>query len=195
MGHLSGINAIVGLVLITGAAWAGEAGGERGDVCTLTAVVSGHKPADRTVHAGPDAGAPVLTQIERFYTVGRERFYPEVEVTGSENGWFRIARAMTDIYIVETPIRVLFAGEGWIDGNNLSLWVEGASLQSGPSWDSAVAFDFSAMHSDTQEGDNFALDRLVACQGHWVEVEGRYAGQIVRGWTDDVCSSQLTTCP
>ena len=138
--------------------------GTRVGVCTLTAILAGETPEDRNVHAAPDAASPVLAQLEGPYTIGGEDFYPEVEVTGSENGWFRIGEATTDIYIVETPVRQLFEGEGWIHGSNLRLWVEGSEFFGEPSGDSPVLFDFAAIAND-QEGGIFELDRLVACHG------------------------------
>lgn len=198
MRHLLRAGFILGLLPIAmgnSGAWAqGDDGAELG-VCALTAVVTGKYPEDRYVRAEPESDAPLLAQLEGVYRVGNDRFYPEVEITGSENGWFRISEAKTNIYIVETPIRVLFEGEGWIHGSGLDLSVEGSRLMSAPSWDSPVAFDFGAVNAVDQESGVFSLDRLVACQGYWVKVEGTYLDQPAQGWTNDTCASQVTTCP
>lgn len=198
MHHLLRAGLILGLVPVAagkGAAWAEGTDAAEPGVCTVTAVVTGKYQEDRYVRAEPRADSPLLALIEGPYTIGNDRFYPEVEVTGSENGWFRISEAKTDLYIIETPVRMLFEGEGWIHGSSLDLSVEGWSLVSAPSWDSPVAFDFATADAASQEDGFLSLDRLVACQGYWVEVEGSYLGQPVHGWTNDTCASQVTTCP
>lgn len=69
----------------------------------------------------------------------------------------------------------------------LRLWVESGRLWFQPSDDAPIAATFTS--------DDFRLDALHACTGFWVEVEGTYRDQRPRGWTTDVCASQVTTCP
>lgn len=193
MRHLLCAGFILGLVPVavgSSAAWAQGIDAAEPGVCTITAVVTGKYPEDRYVRSEPEADSPLLALLEGPYRIGNDRFYPEVEVTGSENGWFRISEAKTNIYITETPVRVLFEGEGWIHGNALDLSVESPQLFSGPSLDTPVVAQFSSTGMDF-----FAAERLLACQGYWVEAEGSYAGETVRGWTSDTCASQVTTCP
>jgi len=162
-------------------------------VCDLAAWVMKGAPADLPVRSGPGPDYPAVATVPRPYTDGEEIYFPEVTITGSRDGWFRISQITTDLYGGwPTDAIITFSGEGWLPGNVLRLWVESRFLLSRPSDDAPVAFTVSTASS---RSDYFQVDTFHACDGLWVEVEGRYLDQRPRGWTHDVCASQVTTCP
>lgn len=160
--------------------------------CDLAAWVTEDAPAGLAVRAGPGPDHPAVAIVPGTYSDGEERYLPEVRITGSHQGWFRIAEIVTDLYggLPTDPVTA-FRGEGWLPGDMLRLEVESGRLWSRPSSDSAIAFAFDGAPGGA---DHFTVERLRACEGSWVEVEGRYAGRRLWGWTNDVCASQVTTC-
>lgn len=156
--------------------------------CDLAAWVMKGAPAGLPVRSGPGPDYPTVATIPRPYTDGEEIYFPQVTITGSRDGWFRISEVITELHggWPTDPITT-FSGEGWLPGNMLRLWVESGRLWSGPSDDAPIAATF--------DPDEFKIEALHACTGFWIEVEGRYLDQRPRGWTTDVCASQVTTCP
>jgi len=156
--------------------------------CELAAWIMKGAPADLAVRSGPGPDHAAVATVPRPYTDGEEIYFPQVTITGSRDGWFRISEVITELFggWPTDPI-VTFSGEGWLPGNVLRLRVESGRLWSRPSDDAPIATTFAP--------DDFTIDTLHACTGFWVEVEGRYLDQKPRGWTTDVCASQVTTCP
>lgn len=156
--------------------------------CALSAWVMKGAPPELPVRSGPGPDYPAVAAIPRPYTDGEEIYFPQVTITGSRDGWFRISDVITELHggWPTDPITT-FSGEGWLPGNVLRLWVESGRLLSRPSDDAPIAATF--------DPDEFKIDALHACTGFWIEVEGRYLDQRPRGWTTDVCASQVTTCP
>lgn len=161
--------------------------------CDLAAWVMQGAPPDLPVRSGPGPDYPAVATIPRPYTDGGEIYFPQVTITGSRDGWFRISEVITDLYggWPTDPV-VTFSGEGWLPGNMLRVWLESPYLLSRPSHDAPIAFTVSTSSSTT---DNFRLDTLHACEGSWIEVEGRRDDERPRGWIMDICASQVTTCP
>lgn len=157
--------------------------------CNLAAWIMKGAPADLAVRAGPGPDYPAVATVPGPYSDGEETYYPEVKITGSRDGWFRIAEIIVDLYggLPTDPITT-FSGEGWLPGNVLRLWVESGLLMSRPSSDAPIAFTLD-------KTDDFRIDILHACEGFWIEVEGSYHDKRPSGWTDDICASQVTTCP
>ncbi|WP_367717669.1 hypothetical protein AB2N04_06040 [Nitratireductor sp. GISD-1A_MAKvit] len=156
--------------------------------CDIAAWVMKGAPADLVVRAGPGPEYPAFSTIPRPYTDGEEIYFPQVTITGSRGGWLRISEVITELHggLPTEPITT-FSGEGWLPGDVLRLWVESGRVFSRPSDDAPIAATF--------DSDEFAVEALHACTGLWVEVEGRHADKRARGWTRDVCASQVTTCP
>lgn len=159
--------------------------------CDLAAWVSASP--DLAVRSGPGADYAAVATVPRPYTDGEEIYFPEVVITGSHDGWFRISRITTNLYggLTTDPI-VTFSGEGWLPGNVLRTWLESRFLLSRPSDDASVAFTVATASSSS---DYFRADTFHACDGLWVELEGNYLDQRPRGWSRDICASQVTTCP
>lgn len=161
--------------------------------CDLAAWVKRGAPPDLPVRSGPGLEFPTVATVPRPYTDGEEIYFPEVAITGSQNGWFRISRITNDLYggWPTDPV-VTFSGEGWLPGNMLRVWLESRYLLSRPSDDAPVAF--TATTAGTSP-DYFQIDTIHACEGLWIEVEGRRDDERPRGWIRDICASQVTTCP
>ncbi|RDE10417.1 hypothetical protein [Pelagibacterium lacus] len=161
--------------------------------CDLAAWVMKGAPADLAVRAGPGPDYPELSTVPRPYTDGEEIYFPQVTITGSRDGWLQISEVITELYggWPTDPITT-FSGEGWLPGDMLRVWLQSPHLLSWPSDDAPIAFTVSTSGSIT---DNFRLDTLHACEGSWVEVEGRRDDERPRGWIRDICASQVTTCP
>lgn len=162
--------------------------------CEISAWITKDAPAGLAVRAGPEPDFPALAAVPGPYSDGEETYYPEVTITGSRDGWFRISEIITDLYggLSTDPV-IAFSGQGWLPGHVLRVSVEANQLRIGPSDDAAIAFRFG--EADDSETAHFRLDALNACEGFWVEVEGSYHEKRARGWTDDICASQVTTCP
>lgn len=161
--------------------------------CDLAAWVVKGAPADLPVRSGPGPDYPTVATIPRPYTDGEAIYFPEVTITGSRDGWFRISEVITDLYggWPTDPV-VTFSGEGWLPGNMLRVWLESPYLLSRPSDDAPVAFTVTTASSSS---DYFQIDTFHACEGSWIEVEGRRDDERPRGWIRDICASQVTTCP
>ncbi len=172
--------------------WHGQKG-EEGAQCEISAWVMKGAPPEFPVRSGPGQDYPIVATIPRPYTDGEEIYFPQVTIIGSRDGWFRISEIITELYggWPMDPVTT-FSGDGWLPGNMLRVWLESPELLARPSDDAQVAFTVSTSSSTI---DNFQLDTLHACQGHWVEVEGQRDGERPRGWIRDICASQVTTCP
>lgn len=161
--------------------------------CEFSAWVMKGAPPDLPIRSGPGPDYPAVATIPRPYTDGAEIYFPEVTITGSRDGWFRVSEVITDLYGGwPTDAVVTFSGEGWLPGNMLRVWLESRYLLSRPSDDAPVAFTVTTASGTS---DYFQIDTIHACEGSWIEVEGRRDDERPRGWTRDICASQVTTCP
>ena len=59
--------------------------------CELAAWVMKGAPADLAVRSGPGSDYAALATVPRPYTDGEEIYFPQVTITGSRDGWFRIS--------------------------------------------------------------------------------------------------------
>lgn len=165
--------------------------------CTISAWSTDKDPRGLNVRAGPGTKAPVVGRLPPPLEVEGETFATEVSITGSKDGWLRISRAMQNDYIWDVKTKVVFEGEGWVSGRYLGLLLNHGSLFGGPSLDSPVVATLSGTDADGNANgpDSFVVDRLRACRGDWVEVEGTFLGARLRGWAIGSCANQVTTCP
>ncbi len=157
--------------------------------CSFDAWIEAEGPAAQVIRDGPSANAAAIADMPQPYQGYDGMAYPTASITGSQDGWFRIEKIVTNLYAEADPVTV-FAGEGWVPGKALGLYVESTALLDRPADDATLAVDLS------DGGENFlTVDRLYACSGRWAEVGGTYGGERVRGWSNDLCESQITTCP
>jgi hypothetical protein len=171
----------------------GAAAGMETTQCDLAAWIAEDAPADLAVRAGPGPDYPAVAVVPGPYSDGAETYFPEVTITGSRDGWFRISQIVTDLYggLPTDPV-TNFSGEGWLPGTVLRIWLESRFLLSRPSDDAPA---IHAVSTASSSSDYFRIDTFHACEGIWVEVEGDFDGERPRGWSRDVCASQVTTCP
>ena len=156
--------------------------------CSFDAWIEAGGPAAQVIRNGPSGSATAIADMPRPYPSYDGIAYPTASITGHKDGWFRISEVVTNLYAEADPVTV-FSGEGWVPGKVLGFYVESPALLDQPADDAAIAVDFS------QGSDFLTVDRLFACSDHWVEVGGTYGDKRVRGWSSDICESQITTCP
>jgi hypothetical protein len=157
--------------------------------CDLDAWVESDGPNPLVIRDGPSGSAAAIADMPKPYPGYDGMAYPTASITGHKDGWFRISQIVTNLYAEAEPVTA-FSGEGWVPGKALALYVESPVLLQQPAGDAAVAADFN------DGSENFLIvDRLYACSGRWAEVGGTYGGERVRGWSNDICESQITTCP
>ncbi|WDR01928.1 hypothetical protein PSQ19_14665 [Devosia algicola] len=161
-------------------------------LCNLAAWIMEEAPVDLALRTGPGPGYPVVATVPGPYTDGAEIYFPEVTITGSRDGWFQITKIVTDLYGgLDTDPITNFAGEGWLPGNVLRLWVQSAQLRTGPSADAPIAF---TLDDSGSAADIFRVDNLHQCEDDWIEVDGTASSKRLRGWTNQSCANQVTTC-
>jgi hypothetical protein len=178
---------------------AGDAVAASGDIaaCNISAWSTDPDPAGLNVRAGPGADTAVIARLPAPLKVEGYTFGAEVSITGSKDGWFRIEKAVLEDYVGDQKTKVLFEGEGWVTGRFLSLTVNAIDLRRDPSSSAPVV---TRLIGEDAEGvgagpDSFAIERLEACEGNWVKIEGTFLGSAFNGWTTGTCSNQVTTCP
>lgn len=196
MRHLGTIGAIL-LLTICSSGPARSAGSQIAGVasCSLAAISSDGDPNGLNIRAGPGTGNRVIGRIPPPRKIEGEEFAGEVSVTGSKDGWFRIKDAVMPDYINDDD-KDVFSGDGWVSGRYLHASLEEPYLRSGPSTSKPVVADLSKPSSKGESGgpDNFLVEHFYACLGNWVELDGTYFGEHLRGWTYGTCASQVTTC-
>lgn len=166
-------------------------------ICRIRAWSTDTDPDGQNVRAGPGTTYAVIGNLPAPQQMDDTGFATEVSIVGSQDGWFRIDAATIDNYIADNGPDVVFQGDGWVSGRLLGLSVEGNYLFMEPSRHAPVTLDLSGrpeIPSDTDYA-GLELERLHACMGDWAEVEVKHIDERFRGWTDDICSSQVTTCP
>lgn len=160
--------------------------------CAISAWVSDPDPNGLNVRAGASRDAAILGQLPRD-----DGYFPaEVSITGSQDGWFRISKAVLDDYTAAEP-KVVFEGEGWVSGRLLGLLLNDANLHAAPSTESPVVAHLSHEDADgnVSGADSFIVTRLLGCEGDWAQVEGTFIDTHLTGWATRTCSNQVTTCP
>ncbi len=90
--------------------------------CEISAWVMKGAPADLAIRSGPGPDYAALATVPRPYTDGEEIYFPQVTITGSRDGWFRISEVITELHggWPTDPV-VTFSGEGWLPGTLLRL--------------------------------------------------------------------------
>jgi hypothetical protein len=159
--------------------------------CRFDAFSTVKDPHGLNVRAGPGTKYRVIATLPP----PKNDFAAEFSVTGAKNGWFRIDRATVPDYIEDSD-KTVFDGVGWISGRYIGFWLETHELNRISWTTSPVVLDFSKKGPNGEDGgtDNFKLERVDDCRNFWVEIEGTYFGEHVRGWAYGICASQVTTC-
>lgn len=184
------------------AAKAGQAARPAIEACAISAWSTDPDPKGLNVRAAPESTAAIIGNLPVARKVGAERFATEVSITGSQDGWLRISEGVVIDYIGDNPTEIAFKGEGWVWGAHIGLRLNSRYLRSAPSDDASVVATLAGTTNGIRYGpDSILVERIHACRGGWVEIEGMLKidgisyGPDLRGWTTGTCSNQVTTCP
>ncbi|MCE1235492.1 MAG: hypothetical protein LWW93_03955 [Hyphomicrobiales bacterium] len=171
--------------------------GAAGADCDFRAWSKDPDPAGLAVRAKPDGRSAVLARLPPPRLEGGERFAVEVRVIGSRDGWMLIDRGEFVGYVLDG--KTVFTGRGWVSGRMLETSIQDERVRAAPETIAAVR-DAPRRTASGEEGELLRLDRILACAGRWIEIEGRFsegegAGRATRGWVTGLCGNQVTTCP
>lgn len=167
---------------------------EPDQICDFHAFTADPDPAGTNVRAGPGTSFPVLSVLPQAYGSLEfdGEFAPEFHVIGFSDGWYQIEDVSVGLY-GDAEQTTIFEGPGWISSRLASFYVEDLALAAAPAADATLSVDIS---SDNWQMNGPALQAVHGCQGGFVDVTvANAAGDIARGWTNNICASQVTTCP
>jgi hypothetical protein len=161
--------AILAFAALTAPAAAAEAAR-----CNVTLAVTDQDPKGLNVRSAPDAKASIVAVLK-----GGD--YIEVHVTGQSGQWYAIDRA-TRIDTQKND-EVIFKGKGFVHGSKIGGSLDGGSAVLDKPDDKSG----KPIKWDQEHDDDF---KLLGCSGQFVKIQGKKAV----GWSDAVCTNQLTTC-
>lgn len=179
------------------AAFPAETDPEGATPCDISAWTRDADGEGVPVHDGPSADSAIIARLPSPIDVADYAFAPEVSITASRDGWFRIDGAELINYVWTDKSETVFSGTGWVAGARLGLGLNDGELHEGPSAGSPVVAVIAGVTDGVAYGpDSVTVERLHACRGGWVDVEGTTPDdEPVRGWSVGTCSNQVTTCP
>jgi hypothetical protein len=156
-------------------------------------------PKGSNIRSLPRADAPIIGHLPpRFALTPGDLVGAEFDIIGSKGGWLLIRNAEAVVDTRGKGKRV-FKGPGWISGGLAGAMLGSQILRAEPRRDAAIVA--SLLDADKGWGpDSFAVMRIHACQGDFVEVTLRSPQipsepeKLLRGWSARPCSNQLTTC-
>lgn len=165
--------------------------------CDVHAWSKDRDPAGLNVRAAPGAEAAVVARLPPPRREGEETIAVEVHVIGSREGWLMIDRAAFAGY--DLPAKTVFTGRGWVSGRMIDVSVQDERVRAKP----ATTGDVLDAPRERPLGgrEMLRLDRILACEGRWIEIEGRFTDETgaearaTRGWVGGLCGNQVTTCP
>lgn len=162
----------------------------------------------RPVHAAPDAQSRVLGKI--LGEVGDPSFGASFEILEGHGGWLRISGAADDPDLNGGISRQMYAGKGWIRGEDVQVAAQTARAFSAPDFKSPVAIDLGQGWFD---GVDFVA--ILGCDGSWVHGRWRFDSDredsprpvtyrpeavvsrdplVLDAWVTGICTSLETTC-
>ncbi len=159
-------------------------------------------PAGLNLRAAPSSTAAVVGRLPAPRRDGDDTFAVEMHVVAGRDGWLLVDRAEFADY-GSAPAKTVFTGRGWVSGRMVGVSVQDERVRRQP--DAAAAIVDRPRAPEGGEAEILRLDRIVACRGRWIEVEGSFgeaggvaargAGRPTRGWVTGLCGNQVTTCP
>lgn len=167
---------------------------EPDQICDFYAFTADTDPAGTNVRSGPGTNFPVLRVLPQSYGSAEfdGKFAPEFHVIGFSNGWYQIEDVSVGLY-GDDEQETVFEGPGWISSRLASFYVEDLALADAPARDAVRSVDIS---SNDWQFSGPTLQAVHGCQGDFIEVTvANAAGDTARGWTNNICASQVTTCP
>jgi hypothetical protein len=185
-----------------GVAAAATADRAKSSTCTISGFLSDTDPKGTVVRNAPRADAPVIGRLPPRAPLapgGDELFGAEFDILGAENGWLLIGKAEAEI---NDHYKVVFEGQGWIPGDKAGFIIGSPELRAAPARKAEIT---AKLRGEMKDGghygaDSFKVLRVHACQGRFVEVTiappagARGNGAPMRGWVNNVCGNQKTTC-
>jgi hypothetical protein len=159
--------------------------------CDVQAFTDDPDPSGTNVRSKPSIEGEVLATLPQSYLANGDAFSPELTLTDFQDGWFKVQQVRTGDYDGDGS-KLLFDGPGWISAKLISLELEGQTLHQRPDMGSPTTF---SLMDDSEEQASIQITEFHGCSGAFVEVSVQRAdGLIGRGWTDDTCANQATTC-
>jgi hypothetical protein len=159
--------------------------------CRIHAYLADPDPAGTNVRGGPSRAAPVFQRLPHGQR-GDPDLAPEVTITGFRDGWAEVSEAIFADY-GSGPETRLFSGRGWIAGGLLSATLNRPYIRTRPD---ARAPIVAHLLGEDWGPDSVLVTAIDDCLGVYAKVTATLPnGAIVRGWTDGLCSNQVTTCP
>jgi hypothetical protein len=180
--------------------------------CNFGAFVTETDPAGLNVRQKPSTSGKILGILPPVFDgedFGGVMF--EVNIIGSNNGWFKIDSAGDNTTLTGEPERTGFSGEGWVSGRKLTVKSMANHGYAEPNVRSAIVLK---IEGGMDNGYLTSAGQLIACQGHWALVEysqkkmpadmaeieasltarkGLPKGHF-RAWVNQICAIQETTC-
>ena len=162
------------------------------NVCEFQAYSDARDPDGTNVRSGPGTNFGIVGVLTPEKDDSDYVWSPEFAVTKFDNGWFQIGDATAGQY-GDGPEVQIFKGPGWVSAKLVEFAIEDANLRDGPSWDATVSLQ---MASDTPWYlDRLRVQTVHACDGRFLDVTlVNEAGDTRRGWVNNICGNQATTC-
>lgn len=161
------------------------------ETCSFRAMGNDPDPAGTNVRLGPGTTFNVVATLPQFDGGEAEAFRPEFDVLAIENGWFKIANVTVGAY-GPTEEQVIFEGPGWISSKLATTWVEATALHTQPDVTSPQSFTLKGKGFTPEES---SITAFHGCRGDFVHVSVERPDNVTgRGWTNDICANQVTTC-
>jgi len=167
-------------------------------------------PGGREVHAGPNAGSPILGRIAEPLTVSDSGIWDEevsFAIKGSQGGWLLVEGAGDDPEHTGGVQRSMYQGAGWIRGTGVAVAIQASQAFAEPRHSSDIVLE--AVDSTWLE-DGGELTGIAACEGEWVlgrwkipdPSRVRYSPEavvsrnplVVEAWATGICNNPDTTC-
>jgi hypothetical protein len=172
-------------------------------VCDIPAWIHNADPQGVAVRAAPSVDSPIRARLPS--TVETEYGLPiAISITGSEAGWFQMKDPAYDPDPLGPPAPAMPDVQGWVDGAQVVVIVQGKRGRAAPMKTAVVLDEFE----DGWLSDSARIDRVLDCDGQWVKVEYRHLaedsstsppasvpmGPARQAWFTGLCAIQETTC-
>jgi hypothetical protein len=185
--------------------------------CSFGAFVQESDPAGLNVRKTASLSGKIVGTLPSVIESNELEGYQvkiELDILGSNNGWFQITNAHDNTSLSGKPPRPVFSGTGWVSGRKLTVKSQAKKAFAQPDIKSPVVFSL-------RDGSSFDNDeivqavQLISCQGQWVQVEvisekmssdmnkllivdpaaqaGLPMGRF-RVWLNQICANQETSC-
>ena len=185
--------------------------------CSFGAFVQEDDPAGLNLRSTPSTAGKILGTLPPSFEDPANAGFKvriEVDVHGSDDGWFHVDNARDNAQLTGKPARPALREAGWVSGRKLTVKSQATTGRAMPDGKSAAWLslrDGGGFDNDAMVG----AGQLIACRGSWALVEfneaqlpadvreqlvvapaaraGASAGRF-RAWLNRICGVQETTC-